>query len=294
MKDVKDFRSIDEQINILITRGLIINDKKIAEKYLSTINYYRLSAYTLTLRKDDKFYNDVKFEDVLEIYFFDMELRNALMQLLAAIEISVRAHVSYVHSKTYGPLGYENSRNFHRDSWHKEFIETYNSCIENYAHNEIFIKHHIDEYGGKYPLWVLVDILTFGTLSKLFSNLRPSTQIEISKTYYNDKPIGFLRNWLHAASILRNLCAHQGRLFNRSINFAVSFLREDMKIFNTYAIPLDVANKTLFGYLLNIKKLVPRGEVWEDFNKKFKDLVIKYPFVLLKHYGFPDNWEDFL
>ena len=61
------------------------------------------------------------------------------------------------------------------------------------------------------------------------------------------------------------------------------YSKKDMKIFNKNDVPLDIANKTLFGYLLNFKKLVPRDEVWDDFIKKFESLVIKYPFVLLKH-----------
>lgn len=294
MKPVKPFKTLDEQVEILLSRGLIVKNKKVAKKYLSTINYYRLSAYTLTLRKNDKFYKNVKFEDILEIYYFDMELRHALMQLLESIEVSMRTHISYRHGEAYGPLGYKKSENFARKEYHDDFLKSCNMCIDKFAHNEIFIKHHNDVYGRKYPIWVLVETLTFGTLSKMFSNLKKNIQKEISRQYYKNIPVRYLKNWLHAATIIRNICAHQGRLFNRKVPYAILYSKKDRKIFNKNDIPVDIANKTLFGYLLNFKKLVPRDEIWEDFVEKFKDLVIKYPFVLLKHYGFPDNWEDFL
>ena len=74
-QEVKPFKTIEEQISILEDRGLIIDDEEVAKKFLANLNYYRLSAYTLTLRKDDHFYANVNFSDIMQIYRFDMELR---------------------------------------------------------------------------------------------------------------------------------------------------------------------------------------------------------------------------
>lgn len=90
VQDVKPFKTIEEQIAILEDRGLIIEDEEYAKKSLANLNYYRLSAYTLTLRKDDHFYDNIHFSDVMQIYNFDMELRAALMYLLESIEVSMR------------------------------------------------------------------------------------------------------------------------------------------------------------------------------------------------------------
>ena len=113
MREVKPFKTLDEQIDILIDRGLIIEDRLFAKKSLSMINYYRFSAYTLTLRTDNTFYNNVTFNNVLDLYYFDKELRGLLMRVLESIEVSMRTHISYHHSKKYGPLGYEDSHNFY-------------------------------------------------------------------------------------------------------------------------------------------------------------------------------------
>lgn len=47
-QDVKPFKKLEEQIAILEDRGLIIDDENVAKKSLANLNYYRLSAYTLT------------------------------------------------------------------------------------------------------------------------------------------------------------------------------------------------------------------------------------------------------
>lgn len=78
--NVKPFQSPNDQVNILQQRGLIIDDLEEAERLLSDLNYYRLSGCTLTLRKNDKFYDNVHFSEVMQIYYFDMELHSLLLQ----------------------------------------------------------------------------------------------------------------------------------------------------------------------------------------------------------------------
>lgn len=220
-QEVKPFKTIEEQISILEDRGLIIDDEEVAKKFLANLNYYRLSAYTLTLRKDDHFYANVNFSDIMQIYRFDMELRAALMYLLESIEVSMRTYIGYYHAKAFGARGYYKEESFEDvDRFHK-FESDYKSAIEEYGDKEVFVKHHNDIYDGKFPIWVLVELLTFGSLSRLFKNLTPEVRNEICRNNYgkiNDEYIG---NWLQGCTILRNICAHRGRLFNRQIPFSL-------------------------------------------------------------------------
>ena len=87
-QDVKPFKTIEEQINILEDRGLIIEDEEFAKKSLSNLNYYRLSAYTLTLRKDNLFYDNVRFSDVIIVTIF-------------AISFSLSSRLSKYFFKTF-------------------------------------------------------------------------------------------------------------------------------------------------------------------------------------------------
>lgn len=293
-QEVKPFRTIEEQIAILESRGLIIDDEESAKKSLANLNYYRLSAYTLTLRKDDHFYDNVHFSDIMEIYKFDMELRAALMYLLESIEVSMRTHIGYYHAKSYGALGYYEESSFEDAERFHKFEADYKAAIEEYGDKEIFVKHHNDTYDGKFPIWVLVELLTLGSLSRLFKNLTPEVRNEICKSNYgkiNDEYIG---NWLQGCTILRNICAHRGRLFNRQIPFSLRLGKRDKQIFQNNNISINKATKQLFAYLIVMKKMIPDENVWDTFTLRLVELRKKYSFVRLDYYGFTKDWEDIL
>lgn len=293
-QDIKPFKTIEEQIAILEDRGLIIEDEDYAKKTLSNLNYYRLSAYTLTLRKDDCFYDNVRFSDVMQIYNFDMELRAALMYLLESIEVSMRTYIGYYHAKSFGALGYYEEDAFEDANRFHKFETDYKEAIEEYGDKEVFVKHHNDVYDGKFPIWVLVELLTLGTLSRLFKNLTPEVRNEICKSNYgkiNDEYIG---NWLQGCTILRNICAHRGRLFNRQIPFSLRLGKKDKLIFKNNGISINKATKQLFAYLIVMKKMIPDDRVWNTFTSRLVDLKNKYPFVRLDYYGFTEDWEKLL
>ena len=294
IQETKPFGTIEEQIKILEERGLIIDDERYAKKCLSDFNYYRLSAYTLTLRKDDKFYDNVHFSDVMQIYYFDMELRAALMYLLESIEVSMRTYIGYFHGKQYGALGYYDASSFENVERFEKFTEDYKRAIEEYGDKEVFVKHHNDVYDGKFPIWVLVELLTLGTLSRLFKNLPKDIRNEICKNNYgkiNDEYIG---NWLHGCTILRNICAHRGRLYNRQIPFTLRLGKKDKKIFKENHVSINKAGKQLFAYLIVMRKLIPDCKIWETFTDQLSSLTRKYPFVRLDYYGFIADWKDIL
>ena len=294
LREIKQFSTIDEQLNILKERGLIIDDIDEAHRVLSYISYYRLSAYTLTLRCNDQFYEDVHFSDVLQIYDFDMEMRAALMHLLESIEVSMRTYIGYHHAKAFGALGYHDEKTFEDKARFKKFEEDYKKSIKEYGEKEAFVKHHNDVYGGQFPIWVLVEILTLGTLSRLFKNLTPELKSEICSTHYGLINESYIGNWLQGCTILRNICAHRGRLFNRHIPFSIKLSNKDKQLFKNKDIEIDKANKQLFVYLIVIRKMVPNNKVWDTFADKLIELVKKYPFVRLDYYGFTDDWKKVL
>lgn len=294
MAEIKPFKTVDEQIDILKSRGLIIDDYDIAYKTLSSLNYYRLSAYTLTLRKNDVFYENVHFSDAIQIYNFDMELRALLMYLLESIEISMRTYIGYHHGMKYGALGYLSSNNFDNPERFVSFISDYQKALNEYVDKEAFVIHHKEVYDSKFPIWVLVEMLTFGTLSRLFGNLTFDIQKEICSEHFGPIRPEYISNWMHACTILRNICAHRGRLFNRSIPFSLKLSSKDKKIIQNNNMPVYEANKQLFAYLIVLKKLVPESTIWESFLDRFKAIANRYPFVDLRYYGFPSDWIELL
>ena len=87
-------KNLDEQIALLESRGMIVDDRESAKFYLQHINYYRLRAYWLTFELDlvsHQFFKNTKFQDVLELYIFDRELRLLVLDAIERIEVSVRS-----------------------------------------------------------------------------------------------------------------------------------------------------------------------------------------------------------
>ena len=119
----KPFLTLDQQLDLLESRGLIINNRENALSILSRTNYYRLSAYSLTKRLNNTFLDNVNFDDIYELYCFDESLRNIIMKNSEIIEIALRSRIAYEHSKLYGPLGYMQDSNFENPYYHQRFIE---------------------------------------------------------------------------------------------------------------------------------------------------------------------------
>lgn len=292
--DSKPFKSINEQIDILKERGLVIEDIACAYRVLSHVNYYRLSGYTLTLRKNDEFYSNVTLEQVMQIYNFDAELRVALLYLLEYIEVSFRTHLGYFHSEKYGPLGYINKETFLNEKHYEKFYQEVLNLIKENEKNEVFIKHHNEKYEGQFPFWVIVELMSFGCLSRGFKNLQEDVKINICKEHYQPIPYDYIENWLHGFVILRNICAHRGRIYNRYITFTPKLSAKDKKLFKSYNLDLNKEAKQVFTYIYVMNKLIDDNVVMDNFIDRFKKLIVKYPFVKLSLYGFPDEWEKLL
>jgi len=286
MEDIKPFKSFKEQLDILKERGLIIDNEDKALKSLQYINYYRLSGYTLTLRKHDVFYKGITLANVLELYNFDSELRVLILYLLENIEVSFRTHIAYYHSQKYGSLGYLNCEGFENKEYHNEFINGFNSIINSSARNsDVFTKHHKSSYGNKFPFWVAVELLTFGNLSRLYSNFQFEIKQKIAIDNYGIR-CEYIQNWLHGLVVLRNICAHRGRLYNRPLSIKPRLSNKDKK--------LGIKNNLVFVQIFIIKKLVNDNKVWDNFLTMLDNIIKRYPFVKLSYLGFPENWYDIL
>lgn len=148
----------------------------------------------------------------------------------------------------------------------------------------LFVKHHIEEYGRKFPLWVITELFTFGMLSYFYADLVTTDQKELSKQLYNNIPKNII-SYLRCCTDLRNICAHYGRLYYR--------------IFP--AIPASVsveknAERRLWGQIQAVKLLFPCMEKWNNtILLKIKKLLQRYAHDIdLQHIAFPPDWEKHL
>jgi abortive infection bacteriophage resistance protein len=283
-EEVKKPATYKEQIEILESKGLIINDKEEAEKILKRINYYRFKAYTLSLISKGKFYNNVTFEKIYSLYEFDRRLRTLIMDMLENIEIAFRTHTAYTHSIKYGALGYKEYNNFYNKNFHTAMIKDIEKEVK--RSKEIFIEHNCFKYKDL-AFWIAIEILPFGSLSKIFRNLKPEDRKHIANTYYPGIPYSYIQSWLQVLSATRNICAHYGRLYNRDFNNPPKLHDKDKK-----KVPND--NK-LFANIYIMKRLCPERRLWRSFLLNLQALILQYENAIkLELIGFPQNWEHVL
>lgn len=282
---VKEPKSFYKQLDILKKRGCIVGDENYALRTLMHINYYRLTAYFLPYKTDNDCYKKgTTFNNVHRTYEFDRKLRHLLFSFIEEIELTLRTQLSYFHTKKNGSLGYLDENNFSKHHKHDKFIDHIEKAIENNK-EQAFVKHHIDNYEGKFPLWVMVELMTCGELSLFYSDLKISDKKEFalkrySTTHYN------LTQWLHCLTDLRNFCAHYARLY-----------------YNLFpAIPPTpngfsyTLYKRIFDYILVLKFLYQSPEhLLSALIIPLENLINEYSdSIQLSHIGFPDNWIEIL
>lgn len=280
---IKPPKTFEEQVELLRGRGLIIEDENRAIECLKRINYYRLTAYTLTFKENDVFFPDVSFNTILRHYEFDSKLRNLLIEIIEYVEISFRTHIAYLIGHKYGPLGYQDPSNFRNAAYHAEFMGDLEKGIR--VSKDLFVLHHIQKYGGKFPIWVAIEVLQFSSLSKLFKNLKIADQRIIAQQYYGAH-YGEVSSWLYALTIVRNRCAHYNRLFNQSLPIKPRFRQKDKS--------LDIREDLLFAVIFNLKYLITDRDHWRHWVTKLEALIGEYTDVDIGRIGFREDWYALL
>lgn len=220
MKYNKPPLSYSEQVKCLQSRGLLVENHEEAEQFLAKVNYYRFSAYCLPFEsKRHQFRDNITFNDVASLYKFDRQLRQLIDNALEVIEIYLRAKITYVLTQKSGPFIHEDISNFYDQDMYDLWLSRVHE--ETIRSKETFVVHYKTKYDDfpKLPLWMAVEVMSFGALSKLFSNLKRHFQTDIGKE------IGFhyslLISWIHSLNFVRNVCAHHARLWNREMAISI-------------------------------------------------------------------------
>ena len=296
-EDIKEFKTYNEQIDILVRRGMDIGDRDEAVFLLQQVSYYRLSGYCYPFRefknssRADTFFPGTRLRDVVDLYRFDSRLRTATFTALTPIELAIRAHLGHelgsldplIHLDPY-KLGVKVRASKEMKKY-KDWRKRYDRELE--SSREDFVKHHKQKYGGNLPVWAATEIMDWGSLTYLYELSPRSVRDTISSQCDITAPQ--LRSWLKALNIVRNICAHHGRLFNR-----VHAISPKLPAQGTHT-DLDCINtdwKRTFGQLTLVQLLLDRLNVG---NKKLLPTVVQsFPevqIVPISHIGAPDNWQ---
>lgn len=302
MREVYDKNplSYEEQLRLLISRGMQVGDQEAAIRCLESVSYYRLSGYSFLFRKRDvegelldQFQEGTRFEEIVQLYEFDRNLRLLIMDAIERVEIAVRTKLTYSFVHKYGSFGHLDYRNFHPDfdhiNWlHKLFTETQRS-------RETFITHYGRKYEGfpRLPLWMTTEIMSLGSLSFFYKGLRNQQQVgirdkqEIADTF--NLHYVKLEYWLHTLTYIRNVCAHHSRLWNRELAIRPDRTREP-----EWSFPVTPRNDRIFYVLLILRYLLRSMGMGEQWHQEVSSLLD--PIAVKRRYraamGIPENWKE--
>ncbi len=290
---IKDFKNIDEQIEILKSRGLTITDLASAKDFLYKNNYYRVSGYSLTLRKHDSFSKSATFQNLVDIYECDHELRHVLLKYIEIIEVTVKSVYAYEFSKKYGPTEYLNQAHFTNPKKHKEILDKAEQQKESRLSHEAYLKHFVEDLKETIPFWAYVDLLTISDISFLYAISNLQLKKEVAAAFgFKSKGDEILGRFMHSITIIRNLCAHGSRLYNR--------LFEQKPWLNKFEKQLliiqedgTIDNAHLYGFILIMKRLLT-ADLFVLLKTEIVCLSEKYPFVNMQYYGFRQDWKSVL
>ena len=352
----KQAKSNQEHLQTWQDRGLIIPDLVRADRYLSFIGYYRLSAYTIPFQMLNNIYllpnesanfpishipfiyaplteriiphkykDNTSFDDVLNLYIFDRELRLLVMDAIERIEVAIRAQICNVLCHLSGnAFWYTDEQHFSHNYAHMRLLASIErqlmdeksrlerdekaidkrplsqadkDVLKDKVRKENFLRHYLSKYDNPKlpPSWMMIEMLTWGELSHLYVGLKSNpAKKHIAQNLGIHAEV--LESWLKSLNDVRNLCAHHSRLWNkehgRSIKIPTSntiqWLQNTVTLSNS-AIRYE---KRTYMVLVAIQTLLFKISPNSTWAKRLKDLIEQYPSLSKANMGMPEQWHQ--
>jgi len=304
----KPYLTVSQQLALLQQRGMIIPNHSKANQCLERIGYYRLSAYWFPFRTvdnsgniTDTFKPNTSFETVINLYYFDKNLRMVTLDIVERIEIALRGHIaSLLGAKS--PLA-------HRDPQMLDgkFARKRNKKTQKIPHQdwldqidkefgrskEEFAKHFKSKYPqDKPPIWIACEVWSFGSLSRLYGGLTTADQNSIARIF--SIPNGrILEGWIRTLNDARNVCAHHSRIWNSTIGLQPSWPTPN-QVPDLGHIASNVKAQTrIYGTLSILRYLLRSVNPATQWSSRVKQICQTFPVdpsLSLSSGGFPNSW----
>lgn len=306
MKDNKRFKNLDEQLEILRYKGLVIHDDEYARKILLRENYFFLNAYRFLFMKstnDRRYIEGTTFEELYSLFLFDRQFRNIIFKYLLVIENNTKSIIAYQLSKKYGykENDYLRLKNFdsspEKTRQINDLIKKMKRQVRINGNQHSATRHYITNY-GYVPLWVLVKVLSFGLVSELFCVLKKEDRNQICEFYGIDPNVYSM--YLPILANYRNLCAHEDIVFsNRTQRYIDDTTYHHILNIDKMNDEYVYGKNDLFALIIIMRQLLSHSEM--------KNLVMEIGHALdnleynlktipldkvLNEMGFPDNWKQ--
>ena len=286
LKEQQEPLSVEKQIENLKELGLAINDEKSTAEFLNDVSYFRLiKAFSLGLKpKNGSYREGVNFDHIVRLYKFNSKFRQILFPIVERVEINLRCRIANYFSEKYGVLGYKDKNNFVNPDYYDEFTDDIEREI-NHNRRSPFVRNFQKNYvDGEIPFYALVELFSFGMLSKFYKNMQSSDKKAIAQIY----GIGYtyLESWLESIAFVRNICAHYGRFYKAKLTIKPTLYKQYNKD--------GIDNQSAFAALLCLKHIISDDEAWAEYLDGLEKLINKYPEVDVADFGFTSNWKEYL
>lgn len=302
----KMFKTLEEQVNILKEKGLIVEDEEFAKEILLRENYFFINGYRTLLMnsyQDKTFILGATFKELYSIFLFDRSIRNILFKNLMVVENQLKSIVSYQLSKKYGyrDKDYLNIKNFTKEKFKnrrvKDIIEKMKRQVRNNGAHHMATQHYMTNY-GYIPMWVMVKVLSFGIVCELYSILKSEDQVSVADMFGINT--NYMECFLPILSNYRNLCAHEDIVYDH---------RTEKGIINTpyhekMHIPIMddeyiYGKNDIFSVFIIFKYLLREDDfrmMMREINyeiEKLDGIINSIPInKILDRMGIPDNYMD--
>lgn len=283
--------SIDDQLELLISRGLEVGDREAAKHFLVNVGYYRLSGFSRYYAapddpKSERLRPGISFQHLIELYEFDRRIRALLSRALERIEVAVKSKLSHEGAIAHGAFWLCEPTSFDRGSHHfiMELMDEYIGDRDR-AHQHIFINHFVATYSNPYPpCWMMMELFSFGTISKIYKHSKGSIRQSVSSSFGLQHDV--FESWLHSLAFARNVCAHHNRVWNRKFTIKP-------KVPKMYAAHWPASSHdrlyTICSMIWHLLSHIDRSSPWAD---RLAHILDHKPNVPLTSMGFPDDWRD--
>lgn len=311
----KPYRTFEQQLNLLKSRGLEVTNDAMALEYLQRLGYYRLSGYWYPFRKlipnqlkptrpqrFDEFMLGAKFQNAVELYVFDKKLRLLILDAIERVEVAFRVEIAYLLGEK-DRFAYNNTSLLHGNftkkidprtgkTKHQEWLIKHDHLIS--RSKEDFAEHYKIKYGLPLPIWVAIELWDFGLLSTFYKGMTVKDKAVIAAKY-NIPDWQIMESWLRCLNYVRNVAAHHSRLWNRNLIDQPKLAKiGEMPTFDSYIGKTHIVSRVyiilcILAYFM--QRVCPRSS-WQV---RLTDLMGSFPkaaHINLSDMGFPTDWEQ--
>jgi abortive infection bacteriophage resistance protein len=252
----------------------------------------------------DEFKAGVKFDDVLDLYVFDKQLRLMLLDAIERIEIALRVdvalHLGKHDSKAHLDVKYHHNtfsvpkyagQPSRFESWQSKFNKSFTDSRED------FVGHFKQKYPTcQLPIWMAVELWDFGMLSVYIDNLKDAYKASLA-SQYELETYKLLGSWLHTINIVRNVCAHHGRLWNRVLAAKPQYPKANEAALLRPMVENKVPANRLFATMCIIQYFMRYISPNSNWHERMKELMANFPdseYINHKMMGVIDEWDSWL